>query len=99
MKRNVLKRTLIMLGLSIGIISIKTTPAMAEEVALPVKYDSRDYGCITSKKNQYGATCWAFASIAAAESSLIRTGLADSSIDLSEFHLAYYMDHNFHDPL
>ena len=87
------------LGLSVGIISIKTTPAMAEDAALPAKYDSRDYGCITSKKVQYGGTCWAFASIAAAESSLIRTGLADSSIDLSEFHLAYYTYHDFHDPL
>lgn len=99
MKKNILKRTLIMLGLSVGIISIKTTPVMAEEAELPAKYDSRDYGCITSKKVQYGGTCWAFASIAAAESSLIRTGLADSSIDLSEFHLAYYAYHDFHDPL
>ena len=99
MKKNILKRTLMVLGLSVGIISIKTTPAMAEEAALPAKYDSRDYGCITSKKVQYGGTCWAFASIAAAESSLIRTGLADSSIDLSEFHLAYYTYHDFHDPL
>ena len=72
---------------------------MSAETSIPAKYDSRDYGCITSKKVQYGGTCWAFASIAAAESSLIRTGLADSSIDLSEFHLAYYAYHDFHDPL
>lgn len=99
MKKITLKKLFLILVITVGIISIRTIPTMSAETSIPAKYDSRDYGCITSKKVQYGGTCWAFASIAAAESSLIRTGLADSSIDLSEFHLAYYTYHDFHDPL
>ena len=59
---------------------------------LPSKYDSRDYGYVTSVKNQgkYGA-CWSFATNAALESSLIKSGLADVSIDLSELHTIYFM--------
>ena len=104
MKKNIFKGivgfVLTVYAAVISCISVQAQESEAStEAALPAKYDSRDYGCITSKKVQYGGTCWAFASIAAAESSLIRTGLADSSIDLSEFHLAYYTYHDFHDPL
>lgn len=104
MKKNIFKGivgfVLTVYAAGISCISVQAQESEAStEAALPAKYDSRDYGCITSKKVQYGGTCWAFASIAAAESSLIRTGLADSSIDLSEFHLAYYTYHDFHDPL
>lgn len=56
--------------------------------ALPSSFDMRDYGTISSVKNQksYG-TCWAHSSAASAESSVI-----DSvpSVDLSELHTAYY---------
>ena len=104
MKKNIFKGivgfALTVYAAGISCISVQAQESEAStEAELPAKYDSRDYGCITSKKDQYGGTCWAFASIAAAESSLIRTGLADSSIDLSEFHLAYYTYHDFHDPL
>jgi len=40
-------------------------------------------------QNPYG-TCWAFAAIGACEANLIRKGLADTNIDLSESHLAYF---------
>lgn len=104
MKKNIFKGivgfVLTVYAAGISCISVQAQESEAStEVELPAKYDSRDYGCITSGKSQYGGTCWAFASTAAAESSLIRTGLADSSIDLSEFHLAYYAYHDFHDPL
>lgn len=67
---------------------------------LPSKYDAREYGYITSKKNQFPyGTCWAFAATAAAEASLIKSGLADNTIDLSEYHTAYYTYMPFNDPL
>lgn len=102
MKRNLIKKYAIVLAVSIG---LSVVPAGVEvlnvsaETVLPAAYDARDYGYITPKKNQYGGTCWAFASIAAAEASLVKSGLADNSIDLSEFHTAYYSYEKFQDPL
>lgn len=62
----------------------------ASNITYPQKYDARDYGLITSVKNQdpFGA-CWAFAYCSAAETSLIKQGYeTKSSVDLSEAHLA-----------
>ena len=74
-------------------------PAYAAETTLPSSYDARDYGYVTDEKIQYGGSCWAFAATAAAESSLIKSGLADRSIDLSELHTAYYTYNTFIDPI
>lgn len=43
--------------------------------------------------------CWSFSALSAAEASLISKGLADQSIDLSEFQLAYFFYHAVDDPL
>lgn len=56
------------------------------------KYNSADYGYVTSIKSQgsYGI-CWAFSSIANIETSLIKEGnygINNQNIDLSEPHLA-----------
>ena len=40
-------------------------------------------------------TCWAFSAIGGMEIDLIRDGKATSSLDLSEFFLAYFSSHNF----
>jgi len=63
------------------------------------KYSLKSTGEITSVKNQgsYG-TCWAFATIASAESSVLKKKLA-SSVDLSELQLAYYTYNKVNDPL
>ena len=71
---------------------------MAQE-ALPFAYDSRDYGYVSGVRNQYDfGTCWAFATIASMESSLLakgQTGLPD----MSERHLAYFTYHSQPDAL
>lgn len=62
---------------------------------LPTAYDSRDYGLVTSIKNQ-GVTgsCWAFGAIKALESSSIVNGLSTiEDTDYSENHLAWYTYH------
>ena len=69
------------------------------------RYDSDGYPSAYSNKasmppirdqNPYG-TCWAFGTIAAVEGDLIHDGAADTSIDLSELHLAYFTYHDFYD--
>lgn len=68
---------------------------------IPSSYDSRKMGYITSVKDQgQSGLCWAFASCACAEASLISKGLASAdTIDLSEQHLAYFTRNPQPDPL
>ena len=64
----------------------------------PESYDLRDKGFVTPVKfqNPFG-TCWGFAAIAAAESSILGSGLAAKdgysadTFDLSEKHLVYFV--------
>lgn len=67
-------------------------------VSFPAKYDPRPLG-VSAIRNQFLGSCWAYSAIAAVESNLIKKGLADSSIDLSEFQLIYFMNHKNIDPL
>lgn len=68
----------------------------------PSQYDSRDYGYVATdvrSQSPYGS-CWTYASIASLESSLLMQGVEDKdSIDLSEWHLAYFSTHTGSDKL
>ena len=71
-----------------------TVPAFSAEE--PEKLPARFEWCeeapeiLTPVKQQFGGTCWAYATIASAESALIKNGLADSDLDLSESHLKWF---------
>ena len=59
-----------------------------DESSLPSKFDMRTEGTISGVRNQgeYGS-CWTHSSAASAESSVIGS---EPSVDLSEFHTAYF---------
>ncbi|MBR3224823.1 MAG: hypothetical protein IKF78_05835 [Atopobiaceae bacterium] len=71
--------------------------ALAPQSTLPKKYDLRSDGLVTPVKNQSPwNTCWAFAGIAAAETSMLSANgstAEESRLDLSERHLAYFALH------
>lgn len=55
---------------------------------MPSSFDLRNYGEVSDVRNQAGyGTCWAHSAIASAETSVI---ISNPSVDLSEFHTAYY---------
>ena len=65
----------------------------SECYALPSRYDLRDYGRVTSIKNQgIPGPCWAFAALGAMESNYLTQNLnTDGKIpNLSEMQLAFY---------
>lgn len=88
-------------------------PSFAEQstirrarAALPSSYNANTSGLVTPVKEQgsYG-TCWAFSTISAAETSLIKKGeivngaKASTGVDLSDLHLSYFCYNPVADPL
>lgn len=69
----------------------KTDNNLLKAVYLPSKYNLADNNLVSKVKNQnpYG-TCWAFSTLSSLESTLIKSGNADSSVDLSEKHLIWF---------
>lgn len=64
------------------------------------KFDPREEGLVSSIRDQkLTETCWAYSTVAMAESNLIKQGLADKDIDLSEHQLAYFVYNTSCDPL
>lgn len=70
---------------------LKINNNLIKSSSLPSKYSLADENLVSSIRNQnpYG-TCWAFSSLASLESNLIKSGNADSSVDLSEKHLIWF---------
>lgn len=64
----------------------------------PAKFDPRPDG-VSAIRDQIAGTCSAFGLYAAIESNLIKKGLADTTVDLSEFQMIYFMNHVYSDPL
>lgn len=64
---------------------------LLKSVSLPSKYNLADNSYVTGVRNQnpYG-TCWAFSTLSSLESTLLKSGNADSSLDLSEKHLIWF---------
>ncbi|MDO4864567.1 MAG: lectin like domain-containing protein [Ruminococcus sp.] len=68
--------------------AVTAAPKAADESDFPSSFDMRGKYPVSPVKKQtpYG-TCWAHSAIASAESSVIRSA---PTVDLSEFHTAYY---------
>ncbi len=89
-------------GYDIECVGSSTQPSAERadrEGALPAKYDLRGKQLTPVKDQGDTGICWAYSTMTAAESVLIGKGYADSSIDLSEKHIAYYTYHNVPDKL
>lgn len=63
------------------------------------KYDPRPLGKVSSVKTQVNGSCWLYSAMSTVESNLIKNGLANSSVDLSELHALYFMHKEYDDPL
>ena len=75
----------------------------ASQIANWSQYDSRDYDIVTNVKNQ-GSTnlCWAYGSIAAMETNILRQGFSGETkdtIDLDEKQLTFAVKGKWDDPL
>ncbi|HCT16522.1 MAG TPA: hypothetical protein DIW36_03830, partial [Ruminococcaceae bacterium] len=84
-------------------VSAKTAVPSAEEIVKMSKYDGRDYGIITPVKDQGESNlCWAYSSIAASETSILRQNIggADAgSLSLNPVAAAYRSFRRESDPL
>lgn len=66
-------------------------PLVRKGSSYAAKYDPRQNDMVSAVENQGNTdTCWAFATIAAIESNLIKNGYEKNDINLSEKHLAYF---------
>ena len=81
----------------IRVSSLQELEPGADHGDLAASYKS-PYITAIKDQNPYG-TCWAHAAMASAEADLWKKGLADSTIDLSEWQLAYFFFHTVEDPL
>ena len=69
-----------------------TAAAADEKAALPERYDPRqeEPEILTKVKTQTTPICWAYATLGAIESCLIKKGYADNTLDLAESALIWF---------
>ena len=84
-----------------NIILSESVPYRAEEKSsFPEQFDARSKGWITPVKNQKPFDlCWAESVMSMAESNMIKKGMADAGIDLSEIFAHYFQWNRVPDPL
>ncbi len=74
--------------------SVNNGIRLSSQERLPEKYSSVDKNIVTSVKNQgVSSSCWAFSTVAAAETSLAKKNILsfnDSKNDFSEAHLVWF---------
>ena len=92
-------------GLS-GQIGVNLTAgkSSAAEIAAMSEYDGRKYGIVTPVKSQGDTNlCWAYSSVAASETSILKTGInstaTDKNLDLNPVAAAYRIQKRQSDPL
>ncbi len=99
MKKKILS-SLLALALVITTLQMPQYAGKAKAAGLPSYYSSVEEGYTTPVRDQgKWGTCWTFATMAAIETSLVKQGLADRNVDLSELAYAYFMFNNQVDPL
>lgn len=78
-----------------------TSGITRRSTSFATKYDPRLTGEVSNRVEDQGLynTCWAFSTIAAIECNLIKKGYEDSSVNLSENHLAYFFYNRQTDPV
>lgn len=84
--------------LAIFFICVLASGIQAKAEDIPYTYDSTEQGVITSHKKQNAPVCWSYAGTNAAESSLLKSGLLNTTKDalnLSEHQLVYYVFHDY----
>ena len=95
-KHSVLRRITATLLSSTLCCSGMTVPAFSvdETEKLPARFDWREEApeILTPVKKQVGGTCWAHATLGCIESNMIRKGMANNTIDLSESHLIWFTE-------
>lgn len=79
----------------------KGTAVTRRSAAFAPVHDPRSTHTVSKGIENQGMTdtCWAFASIAAMESNLIKKGYEDENVNLSENHLAYFFYNRQTDPV
>lgn len=97
-KKAILAASVVVMFLISSAVMIIPETSAGDSDDLPSSFDQRDLGIVTPPKfqNPWGV-CWAFGGIAAAETailSMLGATWEESSLDLSERHLAYFSNNH-----